>query len=131
MSAKKKYFTINCIHLVHNACQILSTFTNQCHYLHLNSVFIFLTLTPYISILFTAIPQYTIISLIHWPPINPTHRLYLRVTWTSIPWVTWQAVTGVEGTHCSSVLRQTLANRALVYLSQGGRYRTESCMALG
>ena len=123
MSAKKKYFTINCIHLVHNACQILSTFTNQCHYLHLNSVFIFLTLTPYISILFTAIPQYTIISLIHWPPINRTPRLYPRVT--------WQAVTGVERTHCRVVLRQTLANRALVYLSQGGRYRTESCMALG
>ena len=37
MSAKKKRFTINYIYLVHNACQILSTFTNQCHCLHLNS----------------------------------------------------------------------------------------------
>ena len=29
MSAKKKYFTINCLHLTHKACQIRSTFINQ------------------------------------------------------------------------------------------------------
>jgi len=29
MSAKKKYFTINCLHLTHRACPILSTFINQ------------------------------------------------------------------------------------------------------
>jgi hypothetical protein len=26
-----KYFAMNFIHLIHKACQILSTFTNQCH----------------------------------------------------------------------------------------------------
>jgi hypothetical protein len=35
-SAKKKYFTINFIHLTHTACQILSTFTRQCHCFHLH-----------------------------------------------------------------------------------------------
>jgi hypothetical protein len=34
--AKKKYFTINSIHSVYKACQILSTFTNQCHCVHLH-----------------------------------------------------------------------------------------------
>ena len=29
MSAKKNYFTINFMHLIGKACQILSTFTNQ------------------------------------------------------------------------------------------------------
>jgi len=38
MFAKKKYFTFNFIHIVHKACQILSTFSNQCHCLHLQSV---------------------------------------------------------------------------------------------
>ena len=37
MSAKKKYFTINFKHLIHKACQILSTFTNRCHCLQLHS----------------------------------------------------------------------------------------------
>jgi hypothetical protein len=36
-SGKKKYFTINFIHLIHTACQTLSTFTNQCHCLRLHS----------------------------------------------------------------------------------------------
>ena len=36
-SAKKKYFTINCIQLIHKACQILLTSTSQCHCLHLHS----------------------------------------------------------------------------------------------
>ena len=35
MCAKKKYFTINFIHSIHKVCQILSTFTKQCHCLHL------------------------------------------------------------------------------------------------
>ena len=35
--AKKKHFTINFICLIHKACQILSTFTNQCHCLHFHS----------------------------------------------------------------------------------------------
>jgi len=34
---RKKYFTVNFIHLVHKACQILHTFTNQCHSVHLHS----------------------------------------------------------------------------------------------
>jgi len=29
--AKKKYFTINFIDLIHRACQILPTFTNKSH----------------------------------------------------------------------------------------------------
>jgi len=37
MPVNKKYFAINFIHLIHKACQILSTFTNQCHCLYLNS----------------------------------------------------------------------------------------------
>jgi hypothetical protein len=37
MSPKKKHFTINFIHLIYKACQILSTFTSQCHCLHLYS----------------------------------------------------------------------------------------------
>jgi hypothetical protein len=36
MSANIKYFTINFIHLIHKACQILCSFTNQCHCLHLH-----------------------------------------------------------------------------------------------
>ena len=35
--AKKKYFTFNFIHITHEAYQILSAFTNQCHCLHLLS----------------------------------------------------------------------------------------------
>jgi hypothetical protein len=36
MSAKNIYFTLNFIHLIHKACQILSTFTSQCHCLDLH-----------------------------------------------------------------------------------------------
>jgi len=42
-----------------------------------------------------------------------------------------EAVTGVKGTPCRGLLWHTLANGALVYPSQGGRYRAEGCMALG
>jgi hypothetical protein len=51
MSAKKKYFTINFIHLIHKACQTVPAFTNQCHFLHL----------PNIPILFSVIPQHIIV----------------------------------------------------------------------
>ena len=34
---KEKYFTINFIHLIHKVHEILSTFTNQCHFLHVHS----------------------------------------------------------------------------------------------
>jgi len=45
---------------------MLSTFTHQCHCLQFySSTFLLLTLTPNIPILLTAIPQHTIISLIH------------------------------------------------------------------
>jgi len=37
MSAKKKYFTINYMHLINKACQIVSTFTNQYHCVHLHN----------------------------------------------------------------------------------------------
>jgi hypothetical protein len=33
----KKHFTVNFRHLIHKACQILHTFTNQCHCDHLHS----------------------------------------------------------------------------------------------
>jgi len=36
-TSANKYFTTNFIHLVHKACHILSTSTNQCHCLHLHS----------------------------------------------------------------------------------------------
>ena len=55
------------------------------------------------------------------PPINPTSRQYLRVTRKLGPRVTWEAVTGVQGTFCRRLLRHTLANGALFYPSQGGR----------
>jgi len=36
MYAKKKYFTINFIHLIYKACQILSTYMNKCKCAHLH-----------------------------------------------------------------------------------------------
>jgi hypothetical protein len=66
MSAKTLCFSINCIRLIHKACQILQTVTNQCHCLHLTvNAFIFITFTPNIPILFTATPQHIIINLIY------------------------------------------------------------------
>ena len=65
MSAKKKYFTINFIHLIHKACQILSILTNQCRYHHLHSRCSHLPHNPNIPILFTAIPQHITVSMIH------------------------------------------------------------------
>ena len=62
MFTKKKYFTVNFIHLIYKACQILSTFTNQCHFLNLHSQCLHLPHThSNIPILFTAIPQLIII----------------------------------------------------------------------
>jgi len=62
----KKYFTINFIHFIHKACQILTTFTNQCRCLYLHSQCLQLSHThSLIPILFTVIPQHIIISLIH------------------------------------------------------------------
>jgi hypothetical protein len=66
------------------------------------------------------------------PPINPTPRPYLRVIWIrTLPWVTWEAVTGMEGTPCRGLLRHMPANRALNYPSHGGKYCADGCMALG
>ena len=59
------------------------------------------------------------------PPINLTPRPYLRVIRRSVPWVTWVVIAGVEGA------RHTLAKGALLYPSQGGRYRAEGPIALG
>jgi len=56
MSAKKNYFTINFMHLLYKAHQILSL---------PKSSFIFPTLTPNIPILLNAIPQHTVITPIH------------------------------------------------------------------
>jgi len=75
-SAKKKYFTIKFVHLIHKVCQILYTFTNQCHCLHLHLPH---TL-PNFPILFTAIPQHTIISPIHcivYTALNKTFCSYI------------------------------------------------------
>jgi hypothetical protein len=57
MSAKKKYFTIIFIRILHKACQILSAFTNWYYSVHLQSV-------PFVF-LFIAIPRHIIISPIH------------------------------------------------------------------
>ena len=45
--------------------------------------------------------------------------------------ITWEAVTVVEGITQWGLLWHRPVNRALVYPSQGGRYRAEGCMALG
>ena len=51
--------------------------------------------------------------------------------YSTLRWVTWEAVTVVEGITWWGLLGHTLANRALVYRSQGGRYCAKGCMALG
>jgi len=65
MSAKKKYFTVYFIQVIHKACQILYSTVNYCDSLHLDGQCLSLPLAPNIPILFTAIPQHTIISPIH------------------------------------------------------------------
>jgi len=63
---------------------------------------------------------------------NPSSVLRGTVDSNSTPpWVTWEAVTVVEGTPWWGLLWHRLATGALVYPSQGGRYRAEGCMALG
>jgi hypothetical protein len=63
---------------------------------------------------------------------NPSSELQGIVdSYSTIPWVTWEAVTVVEGTPWWGLLRHMLANGALVYPSQGGRYGAEGCKALG
>jgi hypothetical protein len=45
------------------------------------------------------------------PPINPTPRLYRRVnvdSYSTLPWVKWEAVTGVKGIPCYGLLRHVL-----------------------
>jgi hypothetical protein len=64
------------------------------------------------------------------PSINPTPHTYLKVI-LSVTCITWVAVTGVVGIHCRGLLKHMLANGALVYPSQGGRYYAEHCMAPG
>jgi len=51
-------------------------------------------------------------------------------TYSTLPWVMWEAVRGVEGIPCWGYY-DVLANGALVYPSQGRRYRAEGCKALG
>jgi len=63
---------------------------------------------------------------------NPSSVLQGYVdSYSTLPWVTVEAVTGVEGVPCGALLRHTLAKGALAYPNQGGRYRAEGCMALG
>jgi hypothetical protein len=49
----------------------------------------------------------------------------------TLPWVMWEAITGVEGIPCWELLWHTLANGALVYSSQGGRYHAEAAWQWG
>jgi predicted small integral membrane protein len=49
----------------------------------------------------------------------------------TLPWIMWEALTVVVGVPWWGLLRHMLANGAVVYPSQGGRYRAEGCMALG
>ena len=51
-------------------------------------------------------------------------------SYSTLLWVMWDAVTVVVGTPLWGLLRHMLVNGALVYPSQGGRYRAEGCMAL-
>jgi hypothetical protein len=61
---------------------------------------------------------------------NPSSELRGVVDSSStLPWVTREVVTDVEGIPCRGL--PPLANGALVYPSIGGRYRAEGCMALG
>ena len=50
--------------------------------------------------------------------------------YSTLPWVMWEAVTGVEGILYRGYY-DMLANGALAYPSQGGRYCAEGCKALG
>jgi hypothetical protein len=63
---------------------------------------------------------------------NPSS--YLMVTWIrTLPWVTWEAVTGVESIPCWGLLQHTLAKGALVYPRKVDDQRkvSRSCMPLG
>ena len=79
MSSKKKYFTVNYIHLINKSCQILSTFTNQCRCLHLHSQCLHLphTHSSHVHRLY-AIPQQIIISSIHCTIQMPSQSLLVR-----------------------------------------------------
>jgi hypothetical protein len=52
-------------------------------------------------------------------------------SYSTLPWVTWEAVTGVESIPCCGLLWHTQANGALVYPSHGGRYRAEAAWHWG
>jgi len=52
-------------------------------------------------------------------------------SYSALPWVNGEAVTGVEGLPWWGFLWHTLANGTLVYRNQGRRYCSEDCMALG
>jgi hypothetical protein len=55
---------------------------------------------------------------------NPSSELRGVVdSYSTLPWVTWEVVTVVEAILCWGLPLHTLANGALVYPSQGGRYR--------
>ena len=77
MSAKKKYLTITFIHLIQKAHHILS--------LPISS-FIFLTLTPNIPILLTAIPQHIVINPIHCTGYTAFLKTFhSHVWWDALP----------------------------------------------
>ena len=65
MSVKKKYVTTNFTPVVHKPCQIISTFTNQCHCLYLHSQCLHHPHTSNIPNLFTALSQHIIITPFH------------------------------------------------------------------
>ena len=86
---KEWYFTIDFIHLIQKACQILPTFTSRCITVSIFTVSAFdlLNHTPNIHItLFTAIPQHI---------ISPIHCIGYRHTallWASHSHPRWDAL---------------------------------------
>jgi hypothetical protein len=100
-TSKEKYFTTNFIHLIHTACHILSTFTKQCHCLHLHSQCFHLTGIPqHISPICCV--GYTALKNLHshfWWDVLPCcyDALWLNNTWIFLglwtylnPWRTFR-----------------------------------------
>jgi hypothetical protein len=56
---------------------------------------------------------------------------YSDTYWQSVPLGHVGGGNRCGGDTCRGLLQHTLANGALVYPSQGGRYRAEGCIALG
>ena len=88
MSAKKKYFIINFIHSIHHTWHVSFHFplpNSVTVAIFTVNVFVFLTFTPNIFNLFTAIPQH-IISLIHCTGYTAyLTTLHSQLCWDALP----------------------------------------------